>query len=461
MEPLNSEISMCSASTNIPEFVVAVAEGPVPDKVFHKALWGKVDYCQFPEMALPPAPPAIPKENMQRLFLGQLPYDITEENLNYALGLLVQCSVYFHERIIKRGKKTGCLHAYCAPEVLHQLRSATHSVVFDEGGFWWPSSDYQSECLTAHIATLSGDASLRPLGLPYQTMTVEEATSTFIPTGPSFASGAKPGDTASTTGLTSAPSREPSSLSDDNDGSGMRLTLSDSSSTASVSRDMFVQEPPSHQLLYHSRQQPPQLSFPIMQDPKMVRIGGVCMVHHQLRGEVDYHPFPADQMGQTDPAPPREHLVRLFVGQLPYNLSDDAFAYAIKFTTGGSKVYHIERILKRGRPGGCLYTYCAREDVDAILNVSHRILFDDSGFWAPSTDAQAASLQQHVSMLAHNELLRPVVVPWQTMTVEISRSHFSFNTYQLVQPQHSHSNMMMMMQQQGMPAPPPFPGQWR
>jgi hypothetical protein len=165
-------------------------------------------------------------------------------------------------------------------------------------------------------------------------------------------------------------------------------------------------------------------SFPIIPDPKLVRVGDTLMVHHQLRHEVDYHPFPPNESvaGLGAPPPPKEHLVRMFVGQIPYNLSDSAFLFSIGFMTGGRKMYHFERILKRGRPAGCLYAFCAPEDVDAILSSSHRILFDDGGFWAPGNEKQAARLRRHLNILSQNEQMRPVVIPWQTMTVEVSRS---------------------------------------
>ena len=372
---------------------------------------------------------------MIRLFLGQLPYNITDECLNYALGIMIRSAVYYVERIVKKGKPTGCLHAYCVPAEAEKILSASHRVLFDEVGFWWPLTEQQSVCLSHYISYLSANAMHRPACLPYQSMTVEQARSTYVP----------------------FPSRQGSSIleipDDSNMGMGLALTSSSDAAVSTIEVPPMIEKPsvtgslsslgPQSQTSLSSLSElpPPTKSTATLAagagSASAAGAGTPQVMHHShLRGIVDFHPFPAEPVGGPLPhqQPARESLVRLFVGQLPYTLSEASFVYAVMYVTNGCHVYHIERILKKGRPAGCLHTYCLPSEVDAVLQASHRILFDDGGFWVPSSDSQLEALREYIEEMSRNEVLRPVCMPFQTMTVEISRSNFVPFSHQVPPP---------------------------
>ena len=155
---------------------------PQPPLIVHTPLWYKVDLFTYPA-EMKPIHTTVPKEHLIRLFFGQLPYGISNGELNYALGMVTDgaCSVHFIERIIKKGKPTGCVHAYCTREELGRILDVAQTILFDECGFWVPRSQYQVEQLAAYCTYLMQNREGRPPSVPYQTMTIENAKSSFVP----------------------------------------------------------------------------------------------------------------------------------------------------------------------------------------------------------------------------------------------------------------------------------------
>jgi len=124
-----------------------------------------------------------------RLFLGQLPFTFTNDELNFALSLLAPGRPVVHiERHVnwKKGRAaTGCAHAYCKPEDAEAILAASKRILFAMDGVYYVSSDVDKEELLLHAeriqpANPSEPKSTKPL-MPSKPFTIERATSSYVP----------------------------------------------------------------------------------------------------------------------------------------------------------------------------------------------------------------------------------------------------------------------------------------
>jgi len=102
--------------------------------------------------------------------------------------------------------------------------------------------------------------------------------------------------------------------------------------------------------------------------------------------------------------PAKSDMMRLFLGQLPFCVTDDELNYAISIATGGLVLHHIERIVnwKKGRsPTGCVHAYCLPSEVEGVLSVHQRVLFDEDGVWCASTEGELMALRDYAAHLKH------------------------------------------------------------
>lgn len=152
----------------------------VPPRLVHPALWGRVDFIQYP-LDTPTNEPTDTQDNLTRLFVGQLPLTITEDQINFALRYTTGCVVFYTERICKRGHPTGCVHAYCPPRDADRLLRVPQRVLYDEEGFWVPRDQEQMNIIRQYGNWLSERKDVRPVLFPFQPMTIEPARSSFIP----------------------------------------------------------------------------------------------------------------------------------------------------------------------------------------------------------------------------------------------------------------------------------------
>lgn len=125
----------------------------------------------------------------------------------------------------------------------------------------------------------------------------------------------------------------------------------------------------------------------------------------------------------------REGMCRLFIGQLPFAVTDAQITAAVFYATGGCMIYHIERIVhwKVSRHNtGCIHAYCFPHEAPQILSVDQSLLFDQIGFWAAFSAEEKMCLKEHVQRVAQNPLLYPKVKGFsaQPMTVELAKSDY-------------------------------------
>jgi len=158
------------------------------------------------------------------------------------------------------------------------------------------------------------------------------------------------------------------------------------------------------------------------------------VLHEQLLDQVDYFAFPdalENNRGAVEAPCGKHDMVRLFVGQLPFCVTDAQLNYAMATVTGGCHVHFVERIVnwKRGRtPTGCVHAYCLPCDADLILAANQRILFDDFGVWCATNDEQSMRLRDYSKYLGQQKDSRlSASMPHHLMTVERAKSTYVRN----------------------------------
>ena len=171
----------------------APAKSVLPYGTLHGHLEGYVSFVPYPteEFVNPnktAAMGAAAEGNMSRVFLGQLPYQVTDMQLDwlcYAFGN--GGSVYYPERITKhdsmRGCKvpTGCIHAYAENDVVSSMLSAMHKrILVDDTGVWYAETPAQQSLLNDYCLMMKNDRTKRYQNRPYDTVVSQFATSSFV-----------------------------------------------------------------------------------------------------------------------------------------------------------------------------------------------------------------------------------------------------------------------------------------
>lgn len=173
----------------------------LPEGTLHVARLGpcaaNVGFVPYPTCEFYAPPPVMQKADMVRVFIGQLPYRVTDMQLNWLTNTLAGITVCFPERIMKRqdertnrhhgapmGSKlpTGCIHAYCDPRVAASLMALMHKrVLVDDTGVWYARTEAEEAALNVYCSELKADRRKRPFNRPYDTTVVQYASSTFVP----------------------------------------------------------------------------------------------------------------------------------------------------------------------------------------------------------------------------------------------------------------------------------------
>jgi hypothetical protein len=160
-----------------------------PGGTLHAAsLAGRVEFVEYPQLApVPPSPCGVARPEMRRLFVGQLPYKVTDEQLDWVCASFGGARVHFAERITRdvRGRRqlTGCVHVYvpCDEDAARLVVGLHKRLLVDNTGVWYARTAAQAAALGAYTAGLKADRALRPAGMPYDSVVVQPATSTYDP----------------------------------------------------------------------------------------------------------------------------------------------------------------------------------------------------------------------------------------------------------------------------------------
>jgi hypothetical protein len=152
-----------------------------------------VTFISYPTEKFVAPPPVVTKKEMARVFIGQLPYQVTDMQLDWLCYTFGHGGgVYFPERIMKRDDQrggkvpTGCIHAYCDPEILADLENGMHKrILIDDTGVWFAQTEQEAAALNEYCGMLKVDRRLRFPHRPYDTVVVQFATSSYVPPVPS------------------------------------------------------------------------------------------------------------------------------------------------------------------------------------------------------------------------------------------------------------------------------------
>ena len=118
----------------------------------------------------------------ERLFAGQLPYDLSPENVAWLLWLLARVRVTKVEKIVRwtdHQRPCGCFHVYCRPEDAEALLRANQSALCDRGGVWVGRTAAERQWLQSYCADLAANRDSRARLAPHQLVTVQRAKSTY------------------------------------------------------------------------------------------------------------------------------------------------------------------------------------------------------------------------------------------------------------------------------------------
>ena len=158
----------------------------LPQDTLHTPLAGKVSFTPYPKKEFYRPPEPMPKDAMARVFIGQLPYQVTNMQLNWLCHTFGRgACVYFPERITKHDASktkipTGCIHAYCDPSVVGDLMAGMHKrLLIDDTGVWCAKSAAEQEALTEYCLAMKKDRSCRYHNRPYDTVVAQLATSRY------------------------------------------------------------------------------------------------------------------------------------------------------------------------------------------------------------------------------------------------------------------------------------------
>jgi hypothetical protein len=166
----------------------------IPEGTIHTALAGKVTFTPYPEQYSPSAP-TLPKPALARIFIGQLPYQVTDIQLSWLCETFAEgVSVFYAEHIMKQDNTrntkipTGCVHAYCLHDDVATLIEGLHKrTLIDDTGVWHAEDAEELRALTEYCSAMKTDRKLRVHNRPYDTVVVQFATSTYVPPPPTYA----------------------------------------------------------------------------------------------------------------------------------------------------------------------------------------------------------------------------------------------------------------------------------
>jgi hypothetical protein len=155
---------------------------------------------------------------------------------------------------------------------------------------------------------------------------------------------------------------------------------------------------------------------------------GTC--HSSLWGAVSFVPYPTEEFypRAESARPGNGALVRIFIGQLPYQATDMQVDWLCDTFGDGSVVRYQERIMKRQESGerlptGCIHALATEEDAAALIEGLHkRTLVDDTGVWYACTPTEVSALREYTERLKREPRLRVHGRPYDSVVVQYAAS---------------------------------------
>lgn len=158
---------------------------PLPGTL-HIDLHARMSFYAYPARGedVPTFHAPLPKEDMVRIFIGQLPFGTTSEQLEWVIQEVTRLPVYFTESIHNwTGEKQskGCAHTYCHPADADAIINALHRrALIDDTGIWVAETEDERRILEAYCMSMKKDKLRRFQQRPCQPVVAQRATSTFV-----------------------------------------------------------------------------------------------------------------------------------------------------------------------------------------------------------------------------------------------------------------------------------------
>jgi len=176
----------------------------------------------------------------------------------------------------------------------------------------------------------------------------------------------------------------------------------------------------------------PEYDAPMVTETEAPAEPPVHTLHQALWNRVSFVPYPTEEFFAPVEAMPAhgESLVRAFIGQLPYFVTEMEFAWMCYYF-GGHVVVNSERIMKRQGtsgnrlPTGCIHGFATVEAVQEMSARMHkRMLIDDTGVWYAQTEEELRELNHYVAVMKVDKRMRVQGRPYDTVVVQLATSTF-------------------------------------
>jgi hypothetical protein len=160
-------------------------------------------------------------------------------------------------------------------------------------------------------------------------------------------------------------------------------------------------------------------------------------LHTQLCGRMNFALYPKVAFESLEPTLPKHQLVRMFIGQLPYNVTEMQLAWILYTFGAGANMYHFERITKTDHskggikvPTGCFHCHLEAEQVAPLLKfLNDRLLVDDTGIWVTDTAEERSLLARYCHGMKLDKTRRFQGRPYGTVVAQVATSTFDPDTF--------------------------------
>lgn len=126
---------------------------------------------------LRPSAPYPRPAGVVQLFLGQVPFRITDGQLLFLFETLAGVNIQFIERVVQGESRKGCIQLFADETSIEAAQRAIHKrVLFDEFGFWFATNWDELNILQAHCQVPEW---CRHRGMPFNCAVLEQSTSTY------------------------------------------------------------------------------------------------------------------------------------------------------------------------------------------------------------------------------------------------------------------------------------------
>jgi hypothetical protein len=139
---------------------------------------------------------------------------------------------------------------------------------------------------------------------------------------------------------------------------------------------------------------------------------------------------------KSQPTLPKSAMVRMFIGQLPYHVTEMQLAWVLYAFGAGANMYHFERITKTDHskgvkvPTGCFHCHLEAEQVTPLITfLNDRLLVDDTGIWVSESAEERSLLSRYCYGMKVDKTRRFQGRPYGTVVAQMATSTYDPQTF--------------------------------